>query len=65
MYIISEIDMTSVIAIVIDIWSDRHAGILRFCIVFTVLYALVVRPHSLTTAAILVFASCDIWAHRH
>ena len=27
MYIISDIDVTSVIAIAMNIWSDRHAGI--------------------------------------
>ena len=65
MYIISDIDVTSVIAIAMDIWCDRHVGVLSFCIVFTLLCALAIRSCSLATAAALMYDPATIWAHCH
>ena len=59
------IDVTGVIAIVMDIWSDRHASACNPSFVSIVLCALELRLCSLATAADSVCVSCDIWAHRH
>lgn len=64
-YIISEINVTNVIAIAMDIWSDHHATDCNLGIVFTVLHALELRSRSLVTTFALVFASYDILGLRH
>ena len=59
------IDVAGVIAIVMDIWGDRHASAYNPSFVFIVLCALELRFLLTGDCRRFGVCSCDIWAHRH